>query len=132
MSANQVDLQPENLEVLQAESDGPEPAVNVHVDGPVRTQALPRKGGGTRTLTVTTTAVRLLRADHRRAQAVITSFDQDMYFAYNESSATEPTSMSRWPALVPLVVDADVNIYVRSFQATTTISYSTTMWATGE
>lgn len=125
------ELQPDELDALQAETDGPEPSVKVNVDGPVRTQGLPRKQAASRTRTVTTTAVKYLAADHRRASAKVVSFDQDMLIAFNVASAGDPSTMSRWPKLVPYELTADADLWLASITATTTISFTTEFWATG-
>lgn len=65
------DMEPDIGEVLQREDD-PEPTVKVTVEGPVRTQALPRKSAGIRGISLDSTAAkRLLTADPSRAQATI-------------------------------------------------------------
>jgi hypothetical protein len=126
------ELQPDELEALQAES-GPVPAAKVSVDGPVRTQELPRKAGATFNKTgVTTTPFQLLRADHRRAVARIISIGQPMYVALSQASAGDVSRMALWPAATVFPVTADCEVWVASSTATTTISVVTEMWATGE
>lgn len=130
----EVDLQPELNEVLQSEVYD-EQAVKVIVEAvktPVRTQTLPHPAGATRYRLVTTTAIKLLAANHYRGQATIVAFDQDMYVAFNRASAQDPSTMGRWPALVPMVITTDTEIWVSAFQATTNISVFTELWATGE
>jgi hypothetical protein len=129
-----VDLQPETDTVLQSEAYA-ESAVNVCVESvktPVRTQELPHKAGATRYRNVGTTAIRVLAADHFRAHAYITSFDQDIFVAFNQTSAQDSSRMSRWPAVVPMVITTDTEVWVASFQATTNVSITTELWATGD
>lgn len=128
------DLQPDVEEVLQSEEYN-EVSVNVCVERvktPVRVQSLPRKQGGTRTVTISTTVKPLLAADHNRASAVIISFDEDFYIAFNPQSAEDSSTMQRWPKLVPYSVDITSPIYVKAFQNTTTLSFGTRLWAVGE
>lgn len=129
-----VDLQPDELEALQAEP-ATEPPVRVEVskvEGPVRTQALPRKSGATRTRQVGTTPIKLLSGDHRRASAQIISIGNPMLIAFNMASQSDPTTMAVWPASVPYVLTADTELWVASSTATTNISVITEYWATGE
>lgn len=130
-----VDLQPDELEAMQAEPDS-EPPVKVEVSeirGPVRTQALPRKSAATRTRTgVGTTVARVLSADHRRASATIVSVGQPMMFAFNMASAADPASCALWPANVPYTLTADTEFWVGASTGTTTITVVTEFWATGE
>lgn len=135
---NNVDLQPDVLEVLQSEQiepAGSEPTVSVCLTEsrvPVRTQELPHKGGATRTTTVGTTAVHILRADKRRARATLMSIGQNMLIAFNTASKEDPGAMQLWPANVPFPVTHATDVWVASATATTSISYSTEVWATGE
>src|SRR4051812_11438772 len=104
------ELQPDELESLQAENTGPEPAVHVVLADTktvVRVQVLPRKQGGTRTRTITTTPQLLMSADHRRAQALLIA-TAAFLVAYSSASAQDPSTMAAWPANVPLPVTADV------------------------
>jgi hypothetical protein len=61
------DVDPEEFEIAQEE--GEFPAIRVHMDDPVRTEALPNRRGACRTITLSTTPVRVLRTDPRRAIA---------------------------------------------------------------
>lgn len=130
MPANE--LQPDDLEVLQAETDGPEPTVRVSVDGPIRTQQLPHKSAGTRTRTIGTTMQKLLSADHRRALFRILSINQSVYVAFNAGGAGDPTTCVIWPANLPLTVTADCELWAASTTATTQLSIITEFWAVGE
>jgi hypothetical protein len=130
MSAGEIDLQPDVEDVLQEET--PEPAIAVRVEGPVRTQALPRKAGASFTKTITTVAERVLRQDPYRAVAYVTSFDQDVYLAFNTASAQDTSRMCRWPRGVPFLSEAATDIWVASVTGTTAVSVSTELWATGE
>lgn len=133
------DLQPDVDEVLQTEQDDtprdgkPEPPVDVRVNGSVRTQELPHKAGATRTRpVVSTTPIRLLAADHRRARASVMSIGQNMYVAFNSASASDVSTMMLWPANVPFIVLTATEVWVASATATTSVSFATELWATGE
>lgn len=141
MSANE--LQPSPDEVLQAEEpEGTESAVKVRVENPVRTQALPRKAGATKTVSAPALqtapvpgagAVQLLRADARRAKATLTSPDPFLV-ALDKASAQEVSQMAFWPAGVPLTIEAVCDIYVASVTGPSTVAVSAVieLWATGE
>lgn len=132
------DLQPDIGEVLQEEyeEDSERGVVDVcvkDVHSPVRTQTLPRKGGATRTVTVTTAVNQYLRADPRRGRVLVMSMDENLRVAFNRASAQEPTSMSVWPPLVPLEITAAVDLWLASGHATdpTVVSITTETWAEG-
>jgi hypothetical protein len=132
-----VDLQPETDEVLQSEARvDPTGSVCIeYVKTPVRVQELPRKGGVTRTYTVSDTAVKqLIAADHFRGKATIISIGQNMLIGFNQVSTSDPTMMALWPANVPFYVTASVDVYVLCAAAgmTTSISLATELWATGD
>lgn len=125
-------LEPDMDEVLQEEHDYAPPAVGVEVCGPVRIQHLPHKGGGTRTITLTNTTVRqVLSADPRRGVARLISFDQDFLVSYSAVGSTDPSTMARWPKLVPLEVTATVDVFVLAQAATTSLSVIQEAWAMG-
>lgn len=130
-----VDLQPNDLEAMQAETDDPGPAARVQIvgiDGPVRTQELPRKAASTIQKVVgATQSVQILRADHRRAIARVVSVGQNVYVAFSQAAAQEPQSMALWPQNVPLLVTADAELWVRSSTGTTTVSVVAEFWAVG-
>jgi voltage-gated potassium channel Kch len=129
-----VELQPTTDEALQAEQEpGPGAPVEVTVNGPVRTQELPRKAGGTRTrFGVTTSVIKLLSADHRRAQAVVIAVTNPIRIALSLASAQDISTMALWPVGVPYVLTADTELYVCASTGTADISVITEMWATGE
>jgi hypothetical protein len=127
------DLQPDELEVLQAEPPiGPQPAVHVIVDGPVRTQDLPRKQGATRSRVIGTTPQKYFAADHRRASVRGVSIGQNVLIAHNAASAADPSTMALWPVNTPFLITSDSEIWFASASGTTTISTITEYWATGE
>lgn len=129
-----VDLQPDVSEVIQEEADY-DASIQVCVSDvkvPLRVQELPRKLATSQTRTLTTTVQRLLRADHYRATAVLVSFDQDVYLAFNEASAQDTSTMSRWPVNEPFRLTAAVDLWARSVTSTTDVSVTTERWATGE
>lgn len=129
------DLQPDTHEVLQEE---PEYVMSVQgavtVQGPVRTQALPRKSGSTRTLELTTTSRRLLTADHRRAWMRLRALDaaDAVAFAFNEASSTELSTMSELPGGQVEDFDATTELWVRAVADTARVSITTANWADGE
>jgi hypothetical protein len=128
------DLQPDELESMQAEYTGPEPAARVvlaSAEGVVRVQVLPRKQGGTRTKTIGTTPSQILSADHRRAQALLIA-PAAFLVAYSSASAQDSSTMAAWPANVPLPITADVPVYAAAVAATVALSVITEYWATGE
>jgi hypothetical protein len=126
-------MEPDVREVLQEEPDAPMTAIPVKVecvDGPVRVQVLPDKGGATGTRTVKTTkAVKLLVADARRKSAVLISMDQNMRVAFSEAATQAPSAMALWPKLVPLTVPATVEVWVIAEGGDTSVSYQTALWA---
>lgn len=130
------DLQPDVGEVLQEEA----PYVMqmkgcVTVQGPVRTQELPRKGGANKTRTVgDLKAVQVLEADKRRGWAVLISMDQEMYVSFTETSMEEPSvSATVWPKGVPFEVPASVDVWVKCAATgqSTRVSVATALWAEG-
>jgi hypothetical protein len=125
------DLQPEELEVLQAEPESFQPAVKVKHEGPVRVQNLPRKNGGTRTRPLDITPKLLLSADHRRASATFIA-PAAWLFAFTASSAQDASTMAAWPANVPYTLTADTAFYAASATGTTSLTVVTEFWATGE
>jgi hypothetical protein len=125
------DLQPDELDALQAEDTGPQPAVLVKHEGPVRTQALPRKQGGTRTRVLTTTPQLLLSADHRRASFTLIS-TAAFLFSFSASAAQDPSTMAAWPALIPYVCNTDTALYAAAAAGTAPLTIVTEFWATGE
>lgn len=132
---NAVELQPDDLEAMQVETEDPGPAARVQVvgmDGPVRTQALPRKAASTKTRTVGVAPVRMLAADHRRAVAQVVSIGQNMLFAFSQTGAQDPSAMALWPQNVPFTLTADTELWVASATGTTSISVVAEYWATGE
>lgn len=126
------DLQPDELEALQAEATTVQPAVIVKHEGPVRIQELPRKSAGSRTRTVTTTMTKLLSADHRRAKAVLIATGNPIYIAFSNASAQDPSTCGIWPVGVPYTLTADSELWVGSTTATAVVSIFTEFWATGE
>lgn len=130
------DLQPDTSEVLQSEDDDAGSyTVKVCVEdvkGPVRTQELPRKGGSTRTIALTTTVIPVLRADHFRGAALLVGFTNDLLVGFGKGSGGDPSTMARWPALVPLPITAAIDVYVGAFTGAATLSVITERWATGE
>lgn len=133
------DLQPGIDDVLQEEGGGglSVPVCITDQKTPVRTQALPAKGGATFTKTITTTALQVLRADHRRRRATLicTTASGVFLYAFSRASAQDESSMSVWPANVPLEVDATTDVFLRvpaTPGTSVTVGVSTSLWAEGE
>lgn len=130
----QVELQPDVREVLQVEEE-PDmaPIVGVAVQGPVRAQILPRKSGGTRTVTINATGVvQVLHADPRRAVAYLVAHAQDFLVAYSRAAAQDDSTMARIPVNTLLEVGASVDVWVKSQTSNTTLSVIQERWADGE
>jgi len=131
------DLQPDTGEVLQEEAPDEYQSIPVcvtEVKTPVRTQELPRKGGSTRTLTVTTTPKRYLTADHRRAWAKLRALDLDaaVAYAFSLASAQDLSTMAELPGLESETLDATTELWVRAVEDTARISITTSNWAEGQ
>lgn len=132
------DLQPDVADVLQEEDGGTVtvPVCITEQRAPLRTQALPRKGGATFQKAVTTTPYRLLTRDPRRARAtLISTAAANIYMvAYDEASAQDPSTMTPWPGAVPFHVDARTEVWVALPSGGTTfqLGVSTELWAEGE
>lgn len=131
------DLQPDVPEVLQTEDPyGDTHIVPVEVCGPVRAQPLPRKGGATFTKTVgilgaTPGAVNVLRADHRRAQALLVAASPFLV-AFNDANVQSVDTMALIPANVLLPVSATVDVWIAAATGTVAVSVLVEDWATGE
>lgn len=137
MSTPVPDMQPDTDEVLQAEAPESYQAIPVcvnEVKGPVRVQILPHKGGSTRTRTVTTTPVRLLTADHRRAYARLRTLvlAEGIAYAFSETAAQDLAGMSELPGLEVETLTATTELWVRALTGTTRVSLTTARWAEGE
>jgi hypothetical protein len=129
------ELQPDELEVLQAEETGPDPLIRVDLaraEVPVRTQMLPRKAGATLNRTIDTNGRQLLKSDHRRASVTVMSIGQNVYLGFSNASYQDLSTMLLWPANVPFVMQHDGELWVRSAATTTVVSLSIENWATGE
>ncbi len=134
MSANEHpvdDINPDKDDVVQVEEIPLSEAVPVQVEGPVRVQLLPRKGGTTFTKTLTTSPQRLLAADHRRAKATLMSIGQNLLVSLSQASAQDASRMALWPQNFPFVVEADTEVWAASSTSTTVVSVTTELWAEG-
>lgn len=136
----QADLQPDVDEVLQAEA--PElttiPVSVAELKGPVRVQQLPRKAAATMTRRLTVAPAQILRADHRRASAVLVA-PVGFLVAFSETACQAPSAMAYWPANVPLEVTAAVEVWALVLvpqdapnEALDRVSVITEHWAVGE
>ena len=133
MSAGIPDMQPDTDEILALESS-PEPAVLVHLDTPVRTQDMPRKAGFTRQYTITAGPFqRIAPADHRRACLTLMSVGTSILVAYGQAATGDPNGHTAlWPANVPMVIRASVEVWVQAVVGPTQVSVIAEHWATGE
>lgn len=125
------DLQPDELDALQAEDTTAQPAVLVKHEGPLRIQALPRKQAATRTRTLTTAVIQVLAADHRRASVTLMS-SAAFLFAFSGAASQDASMMAAWPPNVPYVCNADTALYAASAAGTAVLSVITEFWATGD
>lgn len=128
-------LQPDTAAVLQEEEDYASVLIPVcvkEVAGPVRVQELPRKAATSRTVSVGTTAVQVLFANHWRSKATLMAMDQNILVAFSQAAAQDPSTMSVWPKLVPLPITATVEVWVASATTTTALSITSELWAEGE
>lgn len=128
------DLQPSVGDVLQEEPYQMPVTGEVSVCGPVRTQELPRKGGATKTRSVSDTAyVQMLENDPRRGFMMVMSMDREIYYAFNETSMQATTAMSVWPKAVPLVMPIAAELWVMCAETgqSTRVSVTTGLWAAG-
>ena len=126
------DLQPDPSEVMQEEGEtlSSVPVVVEEVKAPVRVQVLPRKGGSTRTRTVSAVPVQLLTADHWRANTILMG-DVAFRVAFSQAAAQDSSTMALWPGLVPLSVDATVEVWAVAAGDDVQLSIITTRWAEG-
>jgi hypothetical protein len=142
MAEEEIQLQPNSGTVLQEEypdDEYPEqyPLTTidvcvVDVSVPVRVQQLPTKAGSTRTRTVgSSVPVQVLTADHYRASVLLCAFDQDLLYAFSEAAAQDPSTMSRQPKNIPLMVRCATDVWVMAQTSTTSLSITTERWATG-
>jgi hypothetical protein len=73
----------------------------------------------------------VLRADHRRAQALLVAASPFL-IAYNDANAQSVDTMALIPANVPILVSATVDVWVAAPAATVAVSVLVEDWATGE
>jgi hypothetical protein len=133
------DLQPDVADVLQEESETltTVPVCIAEQKSPVRTQALPRKGGATFTKVLSTTPQRVLTADHRRAlTTIMASAEADVFLiAFTEASAQAEATMCLWNGRESYTSGATTEVWL-SVPVTpgtaVTVGISTELWAEGE
>lgn len=136
--ADEVQLQPDNATVLQEEGELglSVPVCITDAKTPVPVQVLPRKGGTSFTKTLSTTPLRILRADPRRARAqlISTAAADTFLVAFSRAAAQDTTTMSVWPGATPFETEATTEIWVRLPDAGTPFSLGVTteLWAEGE
>lgn len=124
-----VDLQPDEIEALQAE-DGPVPAAEVCIRTPVRVQLLPRKSAAVRTRTIGTAPVRVLSDSPMRASATVMA-SAAIQFAFNFNAANDASTMAAWPANVPYTLTATSELWISAAAGTATVSVISEFWANG-
>lgn len=124
------EFEPDTHEVLQEEPYTMPVTGSVTITGPVRTQALPRKGAGTLTKTLTTTEGQVLTADHRRGRTVLLG-DADFLVAFSQASCQADTSMAAWPANVALVLTGTTEVWAKAATGTVSLSVLIERWAEG-
>lgn len=136
------DLQPDVGDVLQEEDAAAQsvPVCIVDQRTPLRTQALPRKGGATLTRSAPAAPVglarsvaRLLAADHRRAVVRLVA-TQPFLIAFTETAAQDDTTMCLVPGGVVFEHTATTEVWVATPVAGTpgVIGIATELWAEGE
>lgn len=118
----------DDLEQRDEDYPLPIPSVPVIVAGPVPVQVLPTISSGSRNMTVTTAAVRLVNADPRRASFTMISLDESFYYGTDQATVGRAYG-ALWPALVPLVVTHRDEIWVAGLQNTTIVSCISENWA---
>lgn len=99
------------------------PVVAVRVEGPVRVQQLPSRGGDARTYTVQParsvaaaaggTATFRQNSDPRRKRLILLSTDQPFYYGFNQEQVESGTA-ALWPINVPLTVEHDDTFFLAS------------------
>jgi hypothetical protein len=136
------DLQPDTDQVLQVEPIEPYGDVTpvaVCLDGPVRTQALPAKGGAMFTRTVGTTPTRVAGADHRRRTLKIVA-KADVFVATSragiQSAIDTPDNHEAFEYVAAasrvLEIGATVDVWVAAVTGTAKVSVLTELWAAGD
>jgi hypothetical protein len=130
------EFQPDINEVLQDEAVSTISAIPVCVDEiktPVRTQVLPHIGTPTTlTKTFTTTAIKVLPSNPRRATFTVLAIDNDILIAFNAASKEDSSTMAYWPKLIPLRLTHCAELWIASATTTSKVSIITERWAAGE
>lgn len=129
---NEPSFEPDIDDVLQREdTDIAEPTVTVCVEGPVRTQALPRKSNGIMGIPLSATAARrLLTADPSRASATVTTLDTPIWLAGSKQEA-EGGRPAPMPPNQVLILDAADEVWAMAQGADTVIGLIQSRWADG-
>lgn len=113
----------------------PIPAVPVHVDGPVQTQALPPRTSVVRTIMVDNiTPQEVLAQDLRRGRAVLFAHDSGVVFGLTQTDCQIPVGSrangAYWPMGLALGLNGSSRMFVASSSATPTrVSVITESWA---
>jgi hypothetical protein len=105
--STEVELQPDDQEVMQTEHAPGLQCIPVTVEEPVRTVELPAKSGGSRRYVASlTTPQRVLGRDPRRKSAVIELFDvaglsRGIFYGTSQNEVNPPSSYAARLALAP-------------------------------
>ena len=127
--ANRFDPNPTPAELTQDELPAPAlPSVPVVVQGPTRVQQLPRVSGGSKTVSVGTTPVRVLGADPRRAEVQLYSWDNDLAYGESQGEAASVYA-ARWPKGVTKTIRHTGELWLASATATTSVTLDVENWA---
>jgi hypothetical protein len=129
----------EDVQGVEDEPTFRSPVVPVVVEGPVRVQQLPSRGGDARNVFVqparkvaaSTGGNQTYRrnADPRRKRVVLISTDQPFFYGFDQESV-ESGSAALWPINVPLVIEHCGEYYLASNNsAGSTISIIREDWA---
>lgn len=138
MSASVPELQPDVEETLQVEGSYDAPVVKVCVEGPVRTQALPRKAASVVRKALAAngpglpwSVVQILRSNPRRAKVTLMA-NCDIAVAFAEGPAQQVATMATWLVGRALEIEADSDIWIAADGAAGTVSAVVEYWATGQ
>lgn len=127
-----VDLEPEPAQILQSEEIG---ALPVHIQGPVRTQPLPRKAAAGVTYPLDaadTVGTQVLRSDPYRASAIILPIGGNVYIAFNAGDIGSPRAFT-WKDGIPFPLTARTDVWVQAVTGSSTVvTVTQEAWARGE
>lgn len=102
--------------------------VPVVVQGPTTVQQLPRVSGGSRTVVVGTTPVRVQTADPRRAEVSVYAWDNDWTYGESQAEATGVYA-AKWPKGLNKSIKHTGELWVASTTGTTALTVDVDNWA---